>query len=111
MTAPVLSPNTQTNAMGIINHANGYVTTDAGTATAQTFTLGFAPRIVRFHNLTDRISDEWFEGMASASSLHSVAAGTRTLEATNGIAVSGNTFTLTAVTMVASKSYAWEAIG
>jgi phosphatidylserine synthase len=110
MTAPVLSPNTQSNTMGVTNHASGQVTTDAGTATAQTFTLGFAPRIVRFHNLTDRISDEWYEGMASASSLHTVAAGTRTLETTNGIAVSGSTFTLTAVTMVASKVYVWEAV-
>lgn len=111
MTAPVLSPNTQSNSFGIVNHANGFVTTDAGTATAQTFTLGFTPRIVRFRNITDRISDEWYEGMDSASSIHTVAAGTVTLETTNGIAVSGNTFTVTATTMVASKSYVWEAIG
>ena len=45
-----------------------------GAAAATTFTLGFAPRKVRFVNLTDRIQDEWFEGMASASSLHTVAA-------------------------------------
>ncbi len=111
MTTPVLSPNTQSNAEGIVNIANGFVTTDAGTATAQTFTLGFAPRIVRFRNITDRISDEWYEGMSASNSIHTVAAGTVTLETTNGILVSGNTFTLTAATMVASKSYAWEAIG
>jgi hypothetical protein len=64
---------------------------------------------VRFVNLTDRITDEWFEGMASASSLHTVAAGTLTLETTNGIAVSGSSFTLTATTMVASKTFYWEA--
>jgi hypothetical protein len=106
-----LSTDTQTNALGVVNHAVGKVVTDAAAAAAATFTLGFAPRVVRFHNLTDRISDEWYEGMASASSLHSVAAGTRTLETTNGIAVSGNTFTLTATTMVASKTFYWEAIG
>lgn len=111
MTAPVLSPNTQSNSQGITNHAFGQVTTDGGTATAQTFTLGFAPRKVIWVNATDRITDEWFEGMASASSIHTVANGTRTLELTNGVAVSGNTFTLTATTMVASKVYYWEAIG
>lgn len=111
MTAPVLSPNTQTNAEGICNIAYGQVTTDAGTATAQTFTLGFTPRKVTWVNATDRITDVWYDGMASASSIHTVANGTVTLETTNGVAVSGPTFTLTATTMVASKVYYWEAIG
>lgn len=105
------STNTQSNSNGTTNRACGVLVTDATTAAAATITLGFAPRTVRLHNLTDRISDEWIEGMASASSLHTIAAGTRTLEATNGIAVAGSTFTLTAVTLVASKTYAWEAIG
>jgi len=33
-----------------------------------------------------------------------------TLDLVNGIAVSGNTFTLTATTMVASKVFTWEAM-
>ena len=103
--------NTQSNLAGVTNHATGHMQTSSDAAAAYTVTLGFAPRVVRFHNVTDRISDEWFEGMASASSLHTVATGTRTLETTNGIAVSGNTFTLTATTMVASKVFKWEAIG
>ena len=111
MAAQILTTNSQTNLAGVTNHAVGQVIADAGTAAIQTFTLGFAPRIVRFHNVTDRISDIWYEGMASASSLHTVANGTVTLETTNGIAVSGNTFTVTATTMVASKTFAWEAIG
>src|SRR5690349_25137154 len=106
-----LTANTQSNTMGVVNHAVGQVVTDSGTAAAATFTIGFVPRIVRFHNLTDRISDEWYEGMSAANSLHTVAAGTRTLETTNGITVSGNTFSVTATTMVASKSFYWEAIG
>jgi len=109
MAAQILTTNTQTNLAGVTNHAVGKIVADSGDAAAVTITLGFAPRVVRFHNLTDRISDEWLEGMASASSLHSVAAGTRTLETTNGIAVSGNTFTVTATTMVASKTFYWEA--
>ncbi|MET3372017.1 hypothetical protein ABIC89_001058 [Variovorax boronicumulans] len=106
-----LTTNTQANSGGIVNHATGYVVSDAGAAAAATFTVGFTPRVVRFHNVTDRISDEWLTGMASASSIHTVAAGTRTLETTNGIAVSGSTFTVTATTMVASKTFVWEALG
>jgi len=106
-----LTTNTQGRSGGILNHATGYVVSDSGAAAATTFTVGFTPRIVRFHNVTDRISDEWLTGMASASSIHTVAAGTRTLETTNGIAVAGNGFTVTATTMVASKTFVWEAIG
>lgn len=104
-----LTTNTQSNTNGIQYMAVGQVVTDSATAAAVTFNLPFKPRVVRFINLTDRITDEWFEGMASASSLHTVAAGTMTLETTNGIAVSGSTFTVTATTMVASKSFFWEA--
>lgn len=207
--------NTQKNASGVRNYASGRVVTDSATAAAKTFTLGFKPRRIKFHNVTDRISDEWFDGMeestiytaflattalldadagvtatdfgstcnptgeitlenlrlaiaalaakldadASAatttyylqvppqgataadlraamaainalldadtgvttttyasgtnpsaySSLHTVAAGTRTLDITNGIKVDGNTFSVTATTMVASKVFFWEA--
>lgn len=104
-----LSTNTQTNGNGVTNRAIGKVVTDGGAAAATTFSLGFTPRYVRFVNLTDRITDEWYEGMASASSLHAVAAGTQTLETTNGIAVSGPSFTVTATTMVASKTFYWIA--
>lgn len=105
-----LTTNTQDNSGGVVNISNGYVVTDAGAAADTTFVCGFQPRIVRFHNLTDRISDEWIEGMAAASSLHTVAAGTRTLETTNGITVIGNGFSVKAATILASKSYAWEAV-
>lgn len=106
-----VTTNTQVNADGILKRAQGVVVTDGGAAAALTITLGFAPTHISFHNVTDRISEEWFTGMASASSIHTIAAGTRTLETTNGVAVSGNTFTVTAVTMVASKSYVWLAEG
>lgn len=107
-----LTTNTQSNAMGIYNRAHGKIVSDAGAAAAVTLQLGFLPRYVKFVNLTDRITDEWFEGMAAASSLHTVAAGTQTLETTNGITVgSDNTITLTATTMVASKTFYWVAEG
>lgn len=108
-----LSTNTQTNSNGVVNRAMGKIVTDAAAAAAAVLQLGFVPRYVRFVNLTDRITDEWFEGMANASSLHAVAAGTQTLEAVNGISVdaAAKTITLTAVTMVASKTFYWMAEG
>ncbi len=105
-----LTTNTQSSHQ-VRNHAFGSVVTDAGAAADTTFTLGFTPRKVVFHNVTDRISDEWIEGMASASSIHTVAAGTRTLELTNGITAAPNGFKVLAATILASKAFSWEAIG
>lgn len=106
-----ITTNTQSNAEGVVNTCVGQVVTDSGAAAAATFTLGFVPRYIKFVNLTDRIIDEWFETMAAASSLHTVAAGTVTNELTNGITVSGNTFTVTATTLAASKSFFYLAHG
>jgi len=47
------------------------------------FGVGFTPRYVRYENITDRISVEWFEGMAADTCVKIVAAGTRTIETTN----------------------------
>jgi hypothetical protein len=96
---------TATNNNGVVNQYQWYFATDAVAAVATTFTLPFAPRYIKFVNLTDRIQDEWVYGMSAANSLHTVAVGTVTLETTNGITVSGNTFSVTATTMVASKSF------
>lgn len=100
-----IATETRSKADGVVRREQAIITTSAATATALTFTFGFTPKRVLLHNLTDRISDEWFDGMAAASSLHSVAAGTRTLETTNGVTVSGGDVTFTAVTMAASKTF------
>jgi hypothetical protein len=44
--------------------------------------LGFTPKYICWENLTDRIKNEWFEGMAANSSVNTVANGTRTLSVT-----------------------------
>lgn len=107
-----LTTNTRTQSGGIANYATGYVVTDSGTAADTTFTVGFVPRKVRFVNLTDRITDDWYVGMAAFSSLHTVAVGTVTLETTNGISVgTDGTFTVKAASIPASKTLAWEAVG
>ena len=108
-----LTTNSQSNAFGFYNRANGVIVTDAGAAIPVVLQLGFLPRYFRIINLTDRIADEWYEGMASPSSLRTAAAGTQTAETTNGIAVStaNNTVSLTAASVPASKSLYWVAEG
>lgn len=46
--------------------------------------LGFTPRYVCWENVTDRVKVEWYEGMAQNTCIKTAAAGTRTLETTNG---------------------------
>ncbi len=118
MTTPVLTQS-QTQAASICNVAVGRVSADAGTAVNQTFTCGFVPRYVKWVNLTDRITDEWYEGMAAGSAIETAAAGTMTLETSGGItvntnaanAVNGGSFTVDSTIIVASKVFAWMAIG
>lgn len=104
-----ISTQTITQTNGVQNKYINYFSTSSATAAATTFSgIGFTPRKVTLINLTNRISDVWYEGMAAASSLHSVAAGTNTLETTNGVTVSGDTVTFTATTMAASCVYVLE---
>lgn len=106
------------NSQGIVNKQHGYVTMPATAITAAdsvVFTTGFRPRKVVVENVTDRIRIEWYEGMADNSCIKTAAAGTRTLETTNGgITVSANGFSVlqnaTLAVVVASKVLAFEAI-
>lgn len=119
MTNQVLTIVSQSNSESVVNHALIRATTDAGTATAETFALGFVPRRVKVVNLTGLIIDEWFEGMAAASSVHTVGStGVVTLETTHGVTVNpqgnalgGASITLDATTMAASSTFAIEAVG
>ena len=65
------------------------------TGAAQTYKLGYAPRYVQVVNATDRITLEWYAGMASDSAIKTVAAGTRTLETSGGVKVAGDVITFT----------------
>lgn len=106
------------NSQGIVNKQHGYVTMPATAITAAdsvVFTTGFRPRKVVVENVTDRIRIEWYEGMADNTCIKTAAAGTRTLETTNGgITVSANGFSVlqnaTLAVVVASKVLAFEAI-
>lgn len=102
-----ISASTTVAGEGINSRTRQYFTTDSATAAATDFSFGFKPNHVRFVNLTDRIEDEWFYGMAADSALHTVAAGTRTLATSGGITVASDTgvVTIPAALMVASKSF------
>ena len=63
----------------------GRIVFDATAITAADSTLvnlGFTPKYICWENLTDRIKNEWFEGMAANSAVNTVANGTRTLSVT-----------------------------
>lgn len=89
--------------LATINHLD-----DAGSPAAASYKLGFRPRYVKVENATDRILLEWYEGMTSTHAVKTVAAGTRTLETTGGVTVSGDTIGF-AVTQ--NKQYRVQAIG
>lgn len=97
--------------------ARGKVAYDSTAITAADSTrvvTGFKPRYVRWVNLTDRVEVEWFEGMTDNTCLKTAAAGTRTLETTNGgITVDDKGFRVlqnaTLAAILASKTCYWEA--
>ncbi len=94
----------------IVRHATGSYLDDAATPAAATITLGYQPRYVAVHNITDRISYEWFEGNANGTTLKTVAAGTRTLDTGDAaISVSANGFTIGAAAILQNKQIRWIA--
>ena len=86
---------------------------DTGTAAAVVITTGFKPRYVEVCNETSSDSYKWFEGMADAEAIKSVAAGTNSLITTLGITVSASGFTIGLDTdvNVTSEQLSWIAIG
>lgn len=111
-----LTTNKQTQAGSVVNHAVGQVVTDAGAAADSTFDPGFVPRYIQWVDRTNRITLEWYEGMAANSAIRTVAAGTRTLDVSSGITVLDGSngsrgFTIKAADIGASASFSWRAYG
>lgn len=102
---------TQTNNP-VRNHAVGRFHDD-GTVAATKIVTGFRPRVVRVMNVESRDQMEHFEGMADATGLKTVAAGTRTLAGSNGITIHDDGFTIGLDTdvLVSDEQISWEAIG
>lgn len=108
--------------------AAGRITYGADSITAADFTLqttGFTPRYIKVENVTDRISTEWYEGMAADTCIKTAANGTKTIETTNqGLTVcdsdgtantAGRSFKIsqnaTLAVIAASKVLNWVAFG
>lgn len=81
---------------------------DAGSPAAASYTLGFTPRYIKVENATDRISYEWYTGMTSDHAVKTIAAGTRTLETSAGVTVSGSTI---GFAVLQNKQYRVVALG
>lgn len=117
MTAMTLTTNTQKQAEGVANIATGKWISDGGTAATQTIVLGFTPRYFEWVNATDRITDQWYDGMANDTAIDTAAAGTRTLLGSGGITIGTSAAgTATSVTIAsglipASKTGYWVAFG
>jgi hypothetical protein len=81
---------------------------DAGSPAAASYRVGFQPRYVKVENATDRTLLEWYEGMTSGHAVKTVAAGTRTLETSGGVTVSGDTI---GFAVVQNKQHRVQVIG
>lgn len=103
---------TQTNPLQSLRMASGTFIED-DTAVAFTVTVGFKARYVRVQNETSRDTMEWFEGMADAEAVKTVAAGTRTLITSNGITVTARTVIIGLDTdvNVVNEQISWYVIG
>lgn len=100
--------STQTDAvdntrLATINHFD-----DAASPAAASYDVGFRPRYVRVDNVTDRIMLEWYDGMTSAHAVKTLAAGTRSLETSGGVTVSGGTI---GFAPLQNKQYRVQVIG
>lgn len=109
----------QSAHQGTPSRAFGKDTFDATAITAAdsvVVTCGFKPRYVSWINSTDRVKIEWQEGMADNSCHKTAAAGTVSLETTNGgITVTNTGFSVlqnaTLAAILASKVCYWKAEG
>jgi hypothetical protein len=95
-----LTLNRVGQTMSVANIATFVVTSDATAAVKTYFHCGFLPRYVKFDNITDRISDEFYRGMTADTSVHTVAAGTRTLAGSGGITLEDGTAVSTVLSVV-----------
>src|SRR3990167_9088022 len=103
MTTPTNAICTKT---GPVQRAQGSISgtytaaTDVSTTTnaaiaagVLTLTLGFVPTYFKIINVTDRITQEWFQGMNSGDYLETIAAGDRALETDDKLVVAIRTGT------------------
>jgi len=102
----------QTNPLNVTRMASGTFIEDT-TAVAYAITCGFTPRYVKVANETSGDWYEWFEGMADAEAIKTIAAGTRAIITTLGITPSASGFTigLDLDVNVVNEQISWIALG
>lgn len=120
---------------GWVKYASGSLTFDATAIVAADYvqiTPGFIPKYIRWHNVTDRICNEWYDGMAAESAINTLATGVQILSVTgtnkgfivgNGLLTSSASGTIPGVgqfqvsqnatlgAILASKVIRWYALG
>lgn len=103
-------PITQTTTQAVENTRLATVSyfDDAAVPVAAALKVGFRPRYIRVDNVTDRICLEWYEGMATGTAVRTLAAGTRSLEATGGVSLAGDTL---GFAVLQNKQYRVQALG
>lgn len=102
--------SSQLNTDGVVRRTVGSYLDDAGTPAAATIPLGYNPTYFAWHNVTDRISYEWFLGAAAGTTLKTAANGVRTLDTGDvAISVSGGVVTIGAAAILQNKQNRWIA--
>ena len=96
------------SAANLLHFANGSHLDSGGSPADASIKLGFIPRFVQVVNETDRITFEWYEGIASEAGVKTAANGDRTLETSGLIGVSGDTITFP---VIQNKQYRWISLG
>ena len=100
------------NSASVVQMAVGsYIT--SSTAAAFDITTGFKPLYVKVVNETSGDMYEWYNGMAAAEAIKTVAAGTRSIITTLGITQNSNGFTVGLDTdvNVINEQLSWVAMG
>jgi hypothetical protein len=77
--------NVSSQSFGVPNLAQGSIVTTSASAAAVTLTAGFIPRVIRFRNVTDRISDEWYAGIDEEAIYTAILGITAKLDSDGGI--------------------------
>ena len=100
------------NSASVLQMVVGNYITSAAAA-AITITVGFQAKYVKVVNETDRIEMEWYEGMADAEGIKTIANGTRSIITSNGITVAAKTFIIGLDTAlnVTNKQLSWVVFG
>ena len=64
-------------------------------AGVMTINLGFVPKHFKIVNVTDRLIQEWYDGLATGDYLEEIAAGDKTLETDDKVTVNASTGVVT----------------